>query len=175
MTEGMAKKPIVKKITDEFKEFVVIAIYIYIFFAALIYLKAAILEANGIPYDHLGLAAVKALICAKFVLLGQALHLGERKTTRPLIWPTLYKSAVFLVLLLVLNFLEEIIVGLFHHRPIAESIAEVGGGTLPQLIGTSVLLLLLLMPFFAFKSLGEVVGEHNLIRLFFGGRRHTDA
>jgi multidrug transporter EmrE-like cation transporter len=171
----ISKQVVVKKITDEFKEFVIIAVYLYVFFAALIYLKAAILHANGIAYAHFGLAAAKALICAKFVLVGQALHLGEQHKNRPLIWPVLYKSAVFLVFLLVLDALEEILVGLIHHRAIAQSIAEVGGGTLPQLIATSFICLLMLVPFFAFRALGEVVGEDNLLRLFFGGRRKDNA
>ena len=171
----ISKQAAVKKLTEEFKEFVIIAVYLYVFFAALIYLKAAILQAHGVAYAHFGLAEAKALICAKFVLVGQALRLGEQHKNRPLIWPILYKSALFLVFLLALDALEEIIVGLIHHRPIAESVAEVGGGTLPQLLATSFIGLLLLVPFFAFKALGEVVGEDNLLRLFFGGRRRDNA
>ena len=168
MNDATAKKPLVKRITDEFKEFVIIAIYLNIFFAALIYLKAAVLHGHGITYTHFGLATAKALICAKFVLVGQALHLGERYKNLPLIWPTLYKSAVFLVLLLALNTLEEILVGLIHHRALAQSVAAVGGGTWPELVATSFIGLLVLMPFFAFRALGEVLGERNLMRLFFG-------
>jgi hypothetical protein len=33
--------------------------------------------------------------------------------------------------------------------------------------------LLILIPFFAFRTLGEVVREHNLIRLFFEHRRRA--
>ncbi len=63
--------------------------------------------------------------------------------------------------------LEEIIVGLMHHRSVAASIAEVGGGTLHQIIATSIIVLLILIPFFAFRSLDEVVGERNLVQVFF--------
>ena len=176
MMDKVSKQAVVRKVTHEFKELVIITIYLYIFFAALVYLKAAILQAHGIPYTHFGLAAAKALICAKFVLVGQAFRLGERHKSRALIWPTLYKSAVFLIFLLVLNAVEEVLVGLIHHRPIAESVANVGGGTLPQLIATSFIGLLILIPFFAFRLLGEVVGEENLFRLFFWrGREHEKA
>ena len=104
--------------------------------AALVYLKAAILHAHDIPFATFGFAAAKALICAKFMLVGRALHLGERFNALPLIWPTLYKSFVFLVLLLILNALEEVIVGLIHHRAAMDSLAEFGGGTLDQLIAS---------------------------------------
>lgn len=167
MISSGSRRQITKRLTHELKEFVIIAIYLYVFFAALIYLKAAVLNARGIPFDHFGLAAAKALICAKFVLVGQAFRLGERHKHRALIWPTLYKSTVFLVFLLALNAVEEILVGLIHHRPIAESVANISGGTLPQLFATSFIGLLILIPFFAFRLLGEVVGEETLFRLFF--------
>jgi len=167
MSGRISKEAVVKKTTDEFKEFVVVAIYLYVFFAALIYLKAAILQAHGIAYTHFGLAAAKALICAKFVLIGRAFRLGERYKNLSLIWPTLYKSFVFLVFLLVLNAIEELVVGFIHQRPFAETLAGIGGGTLPQIVATSFVGLLILIPFFAFRALGEVLGERNLVRLFF--------
>jgi hypothetical protein len=176
MTSSVPAKPSIgERVTTELTELAVIAVYLYICFAALAYLKSAILHAHGILFAPFGFAAVKALICAKFVLLGRALHMGERFNALPLIWPTLYKSSVFLVLLLVLNALEEVVVGVMHHRHVTDSLAEFGGGTLDQLIATSVVMLLILVPFFAFRSLGEVVGERNLVRVFFRPRRSIDA
>jgi len=162
------------RLTNELREFAVIAGYLYVCFTALAYLKATILQAHGIAFAPFGFAIVKALLCAKFVLVGRALHVGERFKTMPLIWPTLHKSLAFLVLLLVLNLLEEIVVGLIHHRTVADSIAEIGGGTLDQLFATSFVVLLTLIPFFAFRSLGEVVGERNLVRVFFMARHKVD-
>lgn len=169
-----AKMPLSNRVLDELKEFLIIAAYLYVCFTALAYLKAAILQAHGIAFAPFGFAAVKALICAKFMSVGHAIHLGGHTQTRALIWPTLRKSCVFLALLLVLNALEEIIVGVIHHRTIPEAMADFGGGTLNQLIATSFVMLMILIPFFAFRSLGELVGERNLVRIFFMPRRRTD-
>jgi len=166
-TRNPPKRFIGKRAIDELKEFVIIAAYLYVCFTAILYLKASILRAHGIEFAPFGFAFVKALICAKFVSLGYILRVGERFKSLPLIWPTLYKSFAFLILLLALNVLEEIVAGLIHHRAIADSLAEFGGGTLDQLIATSVVGLLILIPFFAFRSLGELVGERNLVRVFF--------
>ena len=163
-----------KRVTDELKEFAIIAVYLYICFTAILYLKASILRAHNIEYAPFGFAAVKALICAKFVSLGHIFHVGERFKSLPLIWPTLYKSATFLVFLIILNALEEIIVGLIHHRAVGESLAEFGGGTLDQLIATSILGLLILIPFFAFRTLGELLGEQNLARVFLYPRQSAE-
>lgn len=165
-----SKTSLAKRAADELKEFVAIAAYLCVCFSAILYLKASILKAEGIEFAPFGFAVVKALICAKFVSLGQMLHVGERLKSLPLIWPTLYKSLTFLILLLALNALEEIVSGLIHHRTVANSLAEFGGGTLDQLLASSIIGLLILIPFFAFRALGEVVGERNLVRVFFQPR-----
>lgn len=164
-----------ERVSDELKEFIIVAVYLYVYFTALAYLKFTILQAHGIPFAPFGLAAAKALICAKFVLIGRALHVGERFAGRPLAWPILHKASAFVFLLLVLNAAEEVVVGLIRHQTLWNSLANVDGGTLRQLIATAVIGLLILIPFFAFRALGEVFGERNLFRLFFGGRPQTQS
>lgn len=156
---------------SELKEFVVIAVYLFICFTVLASFKAAVLHANGIAFAPFGIAAVKALICAKFVSIGHAFHVGERFKSMPLIWPTLYRSLLFLLLLLALNIAEEVLVGLIHRRGVVESILDIAGGTLGQLVAASMVVLLILIPFFAFRTLGEVVGEQNLVHVFLYGYR----
>jgi hypothetical protein len=169
-----SKVSIAKRATDELKEFAIIAVYLYVCFTAILYLKASILKANGIAFAPFGFAAIKALICAKFVSVGHMFHVGERFKSLPLVWPTLYKSLTFLALLVVLNAVEEIVAGLMHHRTVADSLAEFGGGTLDQLFATSIVGLLILIPFFAFRTLGEVIGERNLVKVFFFSRHRID-
>src|SRR5579872_2049609 len=167
MIDNVAAKPSLReRAIDELKEFLVIALYLFVCFAALLYLKAAILRAEGISFTPIGIAAVKALILAKFMSLGQMLHLGEKYSDRALIWPTLYRSVTFLVLLLVLDALEEIVVGMLHHRSIMDSLADIGGGTRDQFIASLIVMMLILIPFFAFRTLGAAVGENNLLRVF---------
>jgi hypothetical protein len=165
-----SKISIGKRAADELKEFAVIAAYLYVCFTAILYLKASILRARGIEFAPFGFAAIKALICAKFVSVGHIFRVGERFKSLPLIWPTLYKSFAFLILLLILNALEEIVAGFIHKKTLADALADFGGGTLDQLIATSVVGLLVLIPFFAFRALGEVVGERNLVKVFFLSR-----
>jgi len=58
-------------------------------------------------------------------------------------------------------------VGLLHHRNVSETVATLGGGTLHQLIATSIIVFLILLPFFAFRAISEAVGAGKLIRMFF--------
>jgi hypothetical protein len=173
MDDAAANKTSIRQRAQrELKAFLIVAGYFYVCFTALAYLKAAILQAYGIEFAPFGFAAVKALICAKFMSIGYVFHLGDRYKKEALIWPILHRSLAFLVLLIVLNVLEVVIVGYFHDRPLAASIAEIGGGTLHQLIATAIIMLLILVPFFAFRSLVDVIGGHVLFRLFFEPRRN---
>src|ERR1700693_367358 len=153
-----------ERMTRELREFAVISAYLWACFTAVAYLKSAILQAHDIAFAPFGFAFAKALICAKFILVGRALHVGERFKTQPLIWPTLHRWFVFLLLLIILNVIEEILVGLIHGRPVLDSVAGMGGGTIDQMIATSFIILLVLIPFFAFQALGEIVGSRNLTR-----------
>ena len=90
-----SKATISKRVSDELKEFAVTAVYLYICFTAILYLKASILKAHNIEFAPFGFAAVKAIICAKFASVGHILHGGERFKTLPLMWPTLYSRAPF--------------------------------------------------------------------------------
>ena len=166
MSDLVTKPTIRQRLANEFKEFAIIAVYLFVCFAALINMKAAILQAHGVAFSPYAPAAIKALLLAKFISVGNVLKLGRRFKNQGLIWLTLYKSLVFFALLLTLNAVEEVVVGLIHHRSIAESIFAVAGGTLDQLVAASFVMLLILVPFFAFRTLGEVVGEDNLVRVF---------
>lgn len=171
MTDAEIKASLRERAVGELREFTVIAVYLWVCFTALAYLKFAILEAHGIAFAPFGFAAIKAVICAKFVSLGHALHMGERFKKQALIWPVLHKSLVFLLLLLVLNVAEEAVVGWMHGRSLADSLNEIGGGTRDQMIATTIIMLLILIPFFMFRALTEVVGERTMVRLFFEPRR----
>ena len=162
-----------EKINEELIEFAILTVYLYVCFAAVIYFKAAVLQAQGIAYDHLGLALIKAALCAKFMLVGRAVRIGERFRNLPLIVPTLHKSFVFLLLLVVLTLIEEIVVGAIHGETIMHSVSGIAGGTLHQLVATILIIFLILTPYFAFRSLGQIVGDKILVRLFFE-RRHGD-
>ena len=108
MDDAAANKTSIRQRAQrELKAFLIVAGYFYVCFTALAYLKAAILQAYGIEFAPFGFAAVKALICAKFMSIGYVFHLSERYKKQALVWPTLHRSFVFLALLIVLTALEE--------------------------------------------------------------------
>jgi hypothetical protein len=134
---------------------------------AMILMKTAVLHARGIEFTPWGIAIVKAAVLAKFMLVGDVMKIGERTTNSPLIWPTLHKAFAFLVLLIIMTIIEEAVVGLFHRQSIAASLGELIGPRLEQTITGILIMLLVLIPFFAFRVLDEALGKGRLARMFF--------
>jgi hypothetical protein len=151
-----------RKVGHELKQFALISAYLYVCFGALILYKWAILRAEGIDYAPYGFAAIKALLLAKFILMGHMARIGDRYKRRRLIYVIAHKSMLFLFMLLVLTAIEEVVVGVVHGQTIAGSLADFAGGSLLQVLAICVLMLLILIPYLAFKELGEVLGEGRL-------------
>jgi hypothetical protein len=168
-TETTAKATLGQRAVHEFKELAILTAYLYVTLGAVILMKAAVLHGAGIDFTPWGIAIVKALVLAKFMLIGRAM-IDERFNDRPLIWPTLYKSFAFLVLLIVLTLIEEVVVGLFHHQSAAASLGELTGAKLYETLAGYIIMLLVLVPYIAWDVLDEALGEGRLARMFFVDR-----
>jgi len=170
IAETSAKPPLHRRAMHELKELVFISLYLYVTIGAVILMKTAVLHTQGIEFAPWGIAIVKALILAKFMLLGEAMKIGGRRTTGPLIWPTLQKAFGLLVLLIIMTIIEEAVVGLFHHRSIPASLGELFGPRLEETLAGYFIMLLVLLPYCAFRVLEEALGEGRLARIFLVGR-----
>lgn len=159
-----------QKAHDELKEFLIVVLYLWIIFGLLLLYKSVILGKEDISYLDHGVAFINALVLGKFVLIARALRLGNTREEAPLIYPTLLKSALFSIVLAVCKVLEDAVVGFYHGTSFSHSIGDLGGGTLKGILTLTVLLFVLLIPFFAFGELQRVLGEGRLARLFFRRR-----
>ena len=159
-----SKAAIAERAEIEAKELFFLTLYLFI----LLFLKSAILEAQGVHWGYWGFAAIKALLVAKFILIGRALHIGEGLRTRPLIWQTLHKAIAFTIFVAILTVIEDAAIGMaIHGKTFAQSTADLGGGTLRQMIATEFIVFLVFIPLFAFGALSEVMEDKALVRTFF--------
>jgi len=151
-----------RRVRHELVQYWIICAYLYVCFAAIVFYKTAVLRANGIEYAPYGAAAIEALLVGKFLMIGHAVRLGERRRPRRMAFALLAKAAVFLLFLMALSAAEEVVRGLVHGRTVLASVRELWGGTLLQVFATSLLMLLILIPYLAFKELARVVGPERL-------------
>jgi hypothetical protein len=154
-----------QKARRELIHYLAISGYLYVCFGALIFYKAAILRGHGLEFAAYGLALGKALILGKFILIAHAFKIGDWSKTSRLALDILWKSALFALLLIVLSVIEEIVVGLIHGRHAQDVAKEIAGGTLAQVFATSLLILLIMIPYFAFREVSTAMGEGKLLRL----------
>lgn len=148
----------------------VIASYLFVVLSLLDIHRAVILAEHQFDLVEFGLNFINASALAKVILVGQELNLANQFGDAPLIYPTILKSFAYTVLLACFKIVEMAIVGLYHHRPLGESLAGFAAGSWKGLLSLMVLLFVTLIPFFAFGELRRVFGE-DIVRAFFRSRR----
>ena len=154
----MSEGSIGERARKELRNYAIVAGYLYVCFGALLFYKSALLQQEGVNFLPHGIAAVKALVLGKFILLGEAAGVGASVRGRTLAGTIAIKSVLFFALLVALSVVEELVVGRVHGHSFAQTIAEFERHSLFEMLATSLLLLLVLVPLIAFKEFARVIG-----------------
>ena len=171
---GTSNRTLKQKAYHEFKEMLVITIYLWVFLALLALHKSVILAENHVDVVSQSFALLNALALAKVMLIARALHFAEFSYKPPLVYPTLVKAAAFSLLLACFKILEDAAIGLYRGKSFADSIADIGGGTWMGILSLTGIAFVALIPFFAFAELQELVGEGKLEQVFLHRRETLD-
>jgi hypothetical protein len=153
-----------KRLGHELREYAITALYLYVWLAALLFYKTALLRAEGVAALPLGLAAGKALILGKFVLLGESAGVGSRLGARTLLHRIAWRTLSLLLLVVVLTVLEEFVVGWAHGRSAAQTQAEFETRSVLEMAAKCLLMLLVLVPFVVAKQVSLALGPGELRR-----------
>jgi hypothetical protein len=74
---------------------------------------------------------------------------------------------VFSLILIAFHILEEVLVGMWHGKTVAEIITALSGGRLEEIFVVGVIMFVVLMPFFALREIGRDIGDDQLFDQFF--------
>jgi hypothetical protein len=151
-----------ERASDEFKRFFTIFLYLWVVFGLLYIHKSIILSENHLDYPEHAFAIINAFIFAKVLLIGEHLRLGTRFGDRPLIYPILHKCFMFTIVLLCFHIAENVLVGVWRGKTLANSFPSMGGGSLKGILSVAVMCFVVLLPFFGFREIGRVVGRKEL-------------
>jgi hypothetical protein len=152
------------------RAYLVISIYLFVVFSLFTIYKSVILAEHHIDVVLHGFALINALALAKVMLIAQEFHLADQFRDAPLIYPTLLKSFVFTILLAGFKICEQFAVGMYHGKPFHERLSDLGGGSWQGILSLTVLLFVVLIPFFGFTELRRVFGGDRLVGAFFRPR-----
>jgi len=161
----MDKAAIKRKVIEAMKEYLVMSAYLWVILGLFAVYRAVIL-AQDISTLGQGIVIINALVLGKVMITAKELRLGEGRKERPLIYPTLLRSALFAIVLALFKVVEEAVRGLFKGENIQQSIADIGGGTWEGILCVTAILFVALIPFFAFSELQRVFGKARLRDLF---------
>ena len=158
-------------------QFLLIAVYLFVVFAVLALHEEVVAAKNGIAYHFYGFAAINAIILGKVMLVAEDLNFANRFfrnlffTNSPLVYVIVFKSVAFTILFFVFDIVEEVLVGVFKGKTVAESFPNIGGGSPRGIFFMIVVIAVLLSPFFAYREVGKVIGERELHSLMFTRKR----
>jgi hypothetical protein len=157
----------------ELRNLSITVIYIWVLLSVFTLHREIILRSYHINYStKFGFAFINAVILAKFMWLGEVLHAGKMAARKALIYSALLNAALFAVILMVCHLLEEALVKVWHGNSFAASLAE--AVTDPRdLFASTMLVFVVLVPFFFAKGLIEILGKDEIKRLLL--KSHTKA
>jgi magnesium-transporting ATPase (P-type) len=141
-----------ERISEEFKRFLVIFLYLWVVFGLLSLHKSIVLSQHHVDYQENTFAFINAFVFAKVLLIAEYLQLGRRFSNKPLIYPILYKCFIFTVVLVVFHIVETTVLGVWHGNTIADSLPPMLGWNPKGLLAVSLMCFILLLPFFGFRE-----------------------
>ncbi|AWB23060.1 hypothetical protein DA075_20925 [Methylobacterium currus] len=113
-------------------------------------------------YHFYALGLINALVLAKFMLIAEAaklgaLTVGRRLEEGPLAYVILYRSLLFMAVLVAAYVLEELLVGAWHGKPPRAVLPEMAGG--PRgLASFAWVMFVALIPYFTYREIDRATG-----------------
>jgi hypothetical protein len=159
-----------ERVSDEFNQFLVIFLYLWVVFGFLSIHKSFVLSQHHLNYGEHAFAFINALVFAKVLLVAEYFNLGTRFRNKPLIYPVLHKCFLFTVVLIGFHITEIALVGLWHGSTVANSLSAEGLGNIKGVLSVGLMSFLVLLPFFLFRELGRVIGHKELLDLILKDR-----
>ena len=166
-----------QKAYHEMKEFLVIAVYLWVFLSLFVLHKSVILGTRYFDVVEHGFALINALALGKVMLIAREIRNSRRKGAKegPLLFPALFSAALFALLLAFFKIVEEAAVAFYHGKSFAEVAARLAQMDWIDVLIFTVILYVVLIPLCAFYELQEFHGEGVLEHLFLHGRLLEDS
>ena len=165
MTKSAAERAELKrKAMHEFREMVVIFLYLAFFFCALVTYNMLLLDEFHVKYWNYTFALINALVITKVIMIGEYAKVGRKYEARALFLSAIWKALLFGLLVFGFHVVEEVIKRLLHGADISGATREI---RVDELLGRSIVVFCTFIPLFAFREFRRVLGEDKFRALFF--------
>lgn len=158
----------VEKLKEEFRAVLPPTVFFFITLHLVGLVRVLMVKGTGLPAVSSAQIAVGALIIGKAVLLADHWPAINRFPDRPLIYNVSWKTLIYFTVATVIHYLER----LFDFSKEAGGIVAGNQALLaqivwPHFVAIQIVLLVLVFNYCVIRELGLVLGEQNLLRVFF--------
>jgi hypothetical protein len=158
-----------QKAKHELGEMLVLSLYLFFFFLALIIYKMLLLRQYRVEeYWSFGFALINALVVTKVIMIGEYAKIGRMHENKPIFISAIWKAFIFSLLVFAFHFVEEVIKRLIHGASIEKASREI---RFEQLGARAVVVFCTFISLFMFREMRRVMGEQTFISLLFSKRR----
>ena len=152
---------------EEIRRFLLMFVYLYVVFGLFVLNESLVLSERNLSFAPQGFALINAAVMAKVMLIAENLKLGRRFDHMPLIWPVAYKAGLFALVFMLFHAIERIGLGMVADKSLTDSMPHIGGVTWEGKLTVWAIMAISLLPFFALREIGQIMGEGRLWRLMF--------
>lgn len=169
-------KKFLRFLGEELREVLPATVFFLVLFHLVSLTRMLVLSEYSITLAGSATATILALIVAKVILIADALPFMKLARQRPLIWATLWRTLVYGILVVLAQYLEELIPGWLH----TGSFAAANNALFDEIVRTHFLgvhlwLLVGILVYCAATELIDAVGADRVREMFFGSRDSAPA
>jgi hypothetical protein len=165
------RKGIEAKVIEEAKAAFVLTIYFGLWFCSLTFLGMAILDERPIPLTPFGMALIKAALCAKFMLIAEAIFPIKLDKNHGIIKSVFIESLLYLLIVIALNYFEAGIDGLIHGKEFLISMTSFGQRNPMHVLAMSLVYWLIVWPYLVIKGMRMTLGAPTTAVILFGTKK----
>jgi hypothetical protein len=156
------------KMKAEAKMALALTAYFGTWFCALTFLAVTNTEGHPITLSIFGLAVIKAGLCAKFMLIAQAIFPIKISKTHGIIKSLFLESLFYIFVVLSLNYIEAGIEGLLHGKHFIDAMTSFGQKNPLHVLAMTIVYWLIVWPYLVLVGLRLALGEDTTLNILFG-------
>jgi hypothetical protein len=157
-------------LVHEFFEYLFNFAFLSFFLVSFAWYRRLLLASYDIHYTAFWAPLISAAVLAKVIMIGDALRMGRGLRNWPVAVPTIYRTVVFSLLVVLFSVIEHIVGALLHGNKPSAGIAELTTTGWQGLLAWYVLIIVAFLPFFSVKEIEAAFGQSNVRGLFFRKR-----
>ncbi|WP_263367309.1 hypothetical protein [Edaphobacter bradus] len=162
-TKDPAAPGLKERAVQEFKDYLIISLYLAFFFCALVAYTNLLMSKYDVTPLNYTFGIFNALVIGKVICVGEMVNVAKHAEARPVYQSVLIKAVIFSLLVLAFHFVEEFVKRVIRGEPYGTVWHHLNPD---QLIARSIIIFSTFIPLFAFMELRRVMGEEEFYALF---------